>query len=211
MARQLRKPSGRRAEKVGLMMNKANAFLYDCTLSVMNLQPGESILEIGFGNGKLFGKIFAASPELYVSGLDFSEENITAARTNNRENIAAKRLKIEKGNSNHMPFADSSFDKVFCINVMYFWDEPAPHLLEVKRVLKPGGRFYVTIRTRESMALLPFTRYGFTSYDEYGWSRLVEANGLVFEKAWKIEEPESEFEGRPFRVQSLCLAAKKKD
>lgn len=210
-ARQLRKPSGRQAEKTGLMMNKANAFLYDRTLSIMNLQPEESILEIGFGNGKLFEKLFTLSPSLHVAGLDFSKENIAAAAKHNQEYIAAGRLVIEKGNSNQMPFADNSFDKVFCINVVYFWDEPSPHLQEVKRVLKPGGRFYVTIRTRESLDMMPFTRYGFTKYDEKDWKTLAEANGLVFEKGEKLEEPESDFYGRPFRVQSVCLVARKED
>ncbi len=76
-------------------------------------------------------------------------------------NIADGKLILQLGSSDKLPFADNSFDKVFCINVVYFWDEPQKHLQEISRVLKPGGKFYATIRTKESMELMPFTKYGF--------------------------------------------------
>ncbi len=58
MARQLRKPSGAMGNKVGEMMNKANAFLYDFAFDCMKIKHGEAILEIGFGNGIFFEKVF---------------------------------------------------------------------------------------------------------------------------------------------------------
>jgi len=72
MAKQLRRPSGVMGDKVGNMMNKANEFLYDFTLGVMNLSDNQTILEIGFGNGKFFEKIFSRANNLQVTGLDFS-------------------------------------------------------------------------------------------------------------------------------------------
>ena len=59
MAKQLRRPSGAMGGKVGNMMNKANEFLYDFTLDVMSPSASQSILEIGFGNGRFFNKIFS--------------------------------------------------------------------------------------------------------------------------------------------------------
>ncbi len=209
MARQLRKPGGAMGNKVGLMMNKANESLYDFTLDTMQLAPGERLLEIGFGNGKFFSKVFSKAADLHISGLDFSTTMVQAARVDNEQPVKENKLALVQGSSSEMPFADNSFDKIFCINVVYFWDEPQPHLQEIKRVLKPGGQFFATIRTKESMDQMPFTQYGFTKYTEQSWKEVIEKNGLRFEKATSLHEPELEFDGKPFVVQSLCLAAKK--
>lgn len=209
MARQLRKPGGAMGKKVGLMMNKANESLYDFTLDTMQLVPGERVLEIGFGNGKFFSKLFSKAADLHISGLDFSATMVQSARMNNKQVIKENNLALIQGSSSDMPFADNSFDKIYCINVVYFWDEPPLHLKEIKRVLKPGGLFFATIRTKESMDQMPFTGYGFTKYTEQSWKELIEKNQLHFEKAASLNEPELEFDGKPFRVQSLCLVAKK--
>lgn len=209
MARQLRRPSGGMGNKVGGMMNKANSFLYDSTLSVMQPGDGDQILEIGFGNGKFFDRIFSAASNLRVRGIDFSSTMVKAAQQNNQEAISGGRLELISGSSEAMPFADGSFDKIFCINVVYFWDNPQTHLQEIKRVLKPGGKFYVTIRTRESMEKMPFTRFGFKKYSRETWEAQVTAAGFRFENEVVIQEPIVEFEENPFNIMSICLVAVK--
>lgn len=209
MARQLRKPGGAIGVKVGHMMNKANEFLYDATLNAMQPADGDAILEIGFGNGKFFDKLFAKANNLHITGLDFSSTMAAEAKENNQRSISDGKLALVQGSSNQMPFADNSFDKIFCINVIYFWDEPQGHLQEIRRVLKPGGQFFATIRSKESMEQMPFTQYGFAKYNEDEWTSVVEHQQLHFEKAVEIKEPEVIFDGKPFRVQSLCLVSKK--
>jgi ubiquinone/menaquinone biosynthesis C-methylase UbiE len=209
MARQLRKPAGHTGKKVGLMMNKANTFLYEFTLETMQLSANDAVLEIGFGNGNFFQQLYAAAKDLQLTGLDFSDTMVKAAAQNNQSLITEGKLSLIQGSSNKMPFADNSFDKIFCINVIYFWDEPHQHLQEIKRVLKPGGQFFATIRTKESLNLMPFTKYGFTKYTESSWNEIVEQNGLQPGKAILKNEPEIEFQGNPFRIQCYCLMAKK--
>ncbi len=207
MARQLRKPGGAMGHKVGLMMNKANAFLYDFTLHTMQLSSGDAVLEIGFGNGMFFEKIFSKTSDLKITGLDFSAKMLKEAQENNQQLINTGKLNLAAGSSSQMPFGDNSFDKIFCINVIYFWDEPLQHLQEIKRVLKRGGKFFATFRTKESMEKMPFTKYGFTSYTENSWKALVEQSGLQLHQALLTDEPEANFKGNSFRVQSYCLVA----
>jgi ubiquinone/menaquinone biosynthesis C-methylase UbiE len=209
MARQLRRPSGDAGIQTGTMMNRANGFLYDLTFATMLVGDNDSILEIGFGNGQFFNTLFAKAANLKVTGLDFSLTMLHEAEKNNKANIEAGRLILIPGSSDKMPFADNSFDKVFCINVIYFWDSPSPHLQEIKRVLKPGGQFFATIRTKESMAMMPFTQYGFTSYTENSWNERLLQNELQPVKAYLIDDPEVIFDGKPFRGRSCCLVAKK--
>lgn len=210
MARQLRKPSGAMGNKVGQMMNKANSFLYDLAFSCMKLSPGDAVLEIGFGNGHFFEQLHAQVPGLQLTGIDFSDTMVKAAIANNSKLLSSGQLQLHHGSSDKMPFAGNSFDKIFCINVVYFWDDPQPHLQEVLRVLKPGGKFYAIVRTKESIEQMPFTRYGFTAYTEESWHELVTKNGFYFTEAIPAEEPEIHFEGKAIRNKSLCLIAEKR-
>jgi len=65
-ASQLRKPGFLFGKKVGLQMNAGNAFLYEFTINTMQLKDGESILEIGFGNGKFFEQLFLRAKQLKI-------------------------------------------------------------------------------------------------------------------------------------------------
>jgi ubiquinone/menaquinone biosynthesis C-methylase UbiE len=211
IAKQLRKPFGILAGKVGNEMNKTNGFLYGFTIGEMQLKDNESILEIGFGNGNFFEKVFSAASNLKIAGLDFSPEMVKAAAAKNQSSVNTGKLTLQFGSSDKIPFPDNSFDKVFCINVIYFWDQPADHLKEIYRVLKPGGTFYTSIRTKESMEQLPFAKYGFTTYTQEEWIKMLEANHFHFVYAQKAQnEPDVTFDNKIYKVESLCIAAEKK-
>ncbi|MBI3139300.1 MAG: class I SAM-dependent methyltransferase [Sphingobacteriales bacterium] len=211
MARQLRKPAGSSGMEVAEKMNAANEFLYDFTLDEMMIRENQSILEIGFGNGKFFPKQFSRADNLRITGLDFSRSMVKAARKQNKELIREGGLSLVKGQSDKMPFPSASFDKVFCINVAYFWDDPQEHLLEIYRVLRPGGRLYTTIRSRENMKLLPFTRYGFKTYTEEEWKLLCHLNNLLFIRCSSVHEPDFTGMGAPTGNRSFCMVAEKRD
>ncbi|MGB8190987.1 MAG: class I SAM-dependent methyltransferase [Chitinophagaceae bacterium] len=212
IARQLRKPSGILAGKVGNEMNKTNSFLYDFTIKEMKLIDNESVLEIGFGNGKFFDKIFSTANNLKISGLDFSPEMVKVASGNNPSPLTEGKLNLQLGSSNKIPFGDNSFDKIFCINVIYFWEQPADHLKEIYRVLKPGGKFYTSIRTSESMLQMPFAKYGFNIYTQDEWISMLEPNHLHFVHAGKSQnEPDVLFDKQFYKAESLCIVAEKRD
>jgi ubiquinone/menaquinone biosynthesis C-methylase UbiE len=211
IAKQLRKPGGILAGKVGNEMNITNSFLYDFTIEAMQLKNDESILEIGFGNGKFFDKIFAVANDLKISGLDFSPEMVKVAKENNSLTSNNGELTLRLGSSDKIPFPDNSFDKVFCINVIYFWEQPATNLKEIYRVLKPGGRFYTSIRSKESLVQMPFAKYGFNVYTENEWISMLKANLLHFVCTEKtLNEPDAPFDKQLYKVVSLCIAAEKK-
>lgn len=211
IAKQLRRPSGMLANKVGNKMNESNGFLNDFTIKTMQLTDNESILEIGFGNGKFFDKIFSNANNLKISGLDFSPEMVKIAASNNPSAVSSGKLTLRFGSSDKIPFPDNSFDKVFCINVIYFWEQPADHLKEIHRVLKHGGKFYTSIRAKENMIQMPFVQYGFNVYAPEEWITKLEANSLHFVRTQKTEnEPDAEFNGQVYKVESLCIVAEKK-
>ena len=210
IAAQLRKPSGLLAARVGNKMNRSNAFLYDFTIAAMQLADNESILEIGFGNGMFFDKLFSSAGNLTIAGLDFSPEMVKAATGNNVSTTNSGQLSLRLGSSDKIPFPDNSFDKIFCINVIYFWEHPADHLKEICRVLKPGGRLYTSIRTKESLLQLPFAQHGFTIYSQEEWIKILAANQLSFVYTQTTQnEPDAVFDKQMYSMQSWCIVAEK--
>ena len=206
IAAQLRRPSGSLGKKVGERMNQTNAPLYDFAFENLHLAAGEAVLEIGFGNGKLFPRLLAQAPDLQVTGLDFSAEMFDEAK---RNNAAATNLHLVAGSSDQMPFPDASFDAVLCVNVIYFWENPAAHLREILRVLRPGGRFLAAVRSPETMALMPFVRYGFRTYDEAAWLKLLLENGFSSFSAARQLEPPIRVAGAEISLESLCMMGMK--
>lgn len=209
IAQQLRRPSGDFASEVGEKMNQVNEPLYDLVLDVMQPEDNDTILEIGFGTGKFFGKLFACANGLQVSAIDFSEAMVETAKKHNSDAISSGKLKVKQGNSDTLPFTDQKFDKVFCNMVIYFWDQPEEHLKEIRRVLKPGGTFYTGIRSRESMRVFPFVEYGFNLYSIKEWQDILNQNEFIVEEVHERLDPKINFEDNKIRLESCCIIAKK--
>jgi SAM-dependent methyltransferase len=68
----------------------------------------------------------------------------------------------------HLPFEDNSFDLVYCSSVFtHIGDLPDSTLLELRRVLRPGGFAYVTIHDEHSVDAL------FHRFQERGLTRML--------------------------------------
>jgi len=207
MAEQLRKPNGSFAEIVGNQMNNFNEVLYEFVIDLMQLKDHENILEIGFGNGKFFNKLFNKNGSLKIKGIDFSKEMVHSAELYNQQAISNGKLKLYLGNSEKLPFPDNSFDEVFCNMVIYFWEEPEKHLKEIRRVLKSNGKFFAGLRTKESTLRFPFAKYGFIFYEPNEWKIILEKCGFLLSGINKKLERPINFKGQNLRLESICYVA----
>ncbi|HVB23992.1 MAG TPA: class I SAM-dependent methyltransferase [Ktedonobacteraceae bacterium] len=117
------------------------------TISLLNLQPEDQILEAGFGAGRAIELAAAQTANGHVWGIDLSQAMVRAASRRNAQAIKAGQVILRRGDLTTLPFPDSQFDKVFSIQTLYFWPDPPRALAEVFRVLKPGGMLVVTLST----------------------------------------------------------------
>lgn len=209
IARQLRKPSGEFGEKVAEKMDDGNRPLYDLVLETINLDKGQTILEIGFGGGGHFEDLLMSNQQITVYGVDYSEKMVAMAKERNHHFLEAGSLVLNSGNSKQLPYSDRQFDKVFCNMVIYFWDIPELHLQEIHRVLKPQGQFLTGMRTRDSMMMLPFTKYGFRLYGTDEWSGILVKNGFVVKDIKGSTDPPIEEKGENIQLESRCVVAEK--
>ena len=125
-------------EKVGL-----EPAFYDACLSVHGDYYGK-ILDIGCGRGFLLRKLsqIARSGTKFF-GLDISSKLCQIAQENNPE------ARIIRGDAEVMPYPENSFDFVFMTEALEHMLDYHKALSEVRRVLKPGGIFIVTVPNRD--------------------------------------------------------------
>ena len=112
-------------------------------LRLLNAQPGERVLEVGFGTGRsLIALAHAVGSSGQVIGIDLAEGMIAVAREQVRKEGAAQGVMLNRGSALHLPYAAASFEAVFSSFMLDLIDTPdIPIVLgEMRRVLKPGGR-----------------------------------------------------------------------
>lgn len=113
-------------------------------------QSGERILDLGCGNGQLTERI--AGTGAIVTGIDASPEMAAAA--------CARGLSVQEGSAESLPFADHSFDAVFSNAVLHWVRGQDAMMSEVRRVLRPGGRFVAEMGGHGNIAAI---RVGFAA------------------------------------------------
>jgi SAM-dependent methyltransferase len=107
----------------------------------VRVAPGQRVLDVGAGTGIPALTLAArAHPGGSVVAVDHTASMLDAARTNAEtarlENITFREMDAQK-----LDFADGSFDAVTSTLTLMFCADPSRVVSEMKRVLKPGGRF----------------------------------------------------------------------
>jgi len=104
------------------------------------LTAGERLLDVGCGIGGP-ARYFAAARGCQVSGLDLTEEFVQVAGALTRRCGLEGRAGFRQGSALAMPFAAGSFEVATLIHVGMNIADKAGLFAEVRRVLRPGGRF----------------------------------------------------------------------
>ncbi len=161
LAQNLRCPQGEAGRQVADYMNVSNREMIQRTINKLQPVDHDRILELGPGNGRHVADLMRLADKMSYEGLDISEDMVAECR--NIAGADSAHFQLYDGKS--VPFDDESFDKVFTVNTVYFWDEPGKLAGEIARVLRPGGILLLTFADKQFMQQLPFVSYGFRLYD----------------------------------------------
>jgi ubiquinone/menaquinone biosynthesis C-methylase UbiE len=107
-------------------------------------QPGEHVLDVACGTGALTRLIPAfVGPSGRVVGLDLNPAMLDVARERTVHQARAAQIEWSEGDAGILPFADATFDVVYCQLGLMFFPNRIVALQEMRRVLRPNGRLAV--------------------------------------------------------------------
>lgn len=210
LASALKKPCGSIGIQVAEKMNKDNSLINLHVIKQLDLQDNDYILEIGMGNGHFVKDIFNSNGTIHYTGCDISETMVDEAHKINGKFVKNGKADFVLSNAESLPFFDRSFDKVYSVHTIYFWQEPSIVLSEIHRVLKPGGLLSIAIRPKSIMEQYDYTQFGFTLYDKKSIVSLLNDNRFEVYKIVEEEEYIKEIKGRSVSITSLIINGIKK-
>jgi len=116
-------------------------------MNLLEVKPGNSVLETSVGTGLNFKYLpnSPIPPSLNLFGLDLSSEMLLNCQANLRRWDMGANLYL--ANAESLPFADSSFDVVFHVGGINFFNDRAKAINEMIRVAKPGSLLLIADET----------------------------------------------------------------
>lgn len=111
-------------------------------LAGLRLGPGDTLLDLACGRAG-YGLTIARETGAMLIGVDFSARALADARLQaDRLGVTGATFHVGELTASGLP--DATADAVLCTDSIQFPDHPADAYLEIRRVLKPGGRVVLT-------------------------------------------------------------------
>ncbi len=124
------------ADRLGIISN----FFLSLELS------GPMVLDVGCGSGRIAMEL--AGRNAIVFGTDISERMIRYAKRT--ADTSASPVRYTRGSATSLPYRNSTFDVVVSASVVEWIDQDQQAILEMARVLKPGGKILISVPNRKS-------------------------------------------------------------
>lgn len=139
-------------------MTKMGRFVDDietaCAFELFSPEQGQKILDVGCGTGNFSVKL--SEKGAVVTGIDVSDDMLSIARTKS----GALPITYINMDLYQLEFQDNTFDAVFSMAAFEFVEFPQRALVELFRVLKPGGKLLIgTIHLNSSWGRLYTSEY----------------------------------------------------
>lgn len=106
-------------------------------LEKIEIFQGFSVLDTSCQDGSFLSCLREGKRDIKIFGVDINEENIQQAQASVEDAV------FKVANSSLLPFSDNSFDVVISSLTLHHMDNPLASILEMKRVLKEGGKIYL--------------------------------------------------------------------
>jgi ubiquinone/menaquinone biosynthesis C-methylase UbiE len=155
---------------------------------VLEVAPGPGFLAIEMAKGGAYR----------VTGLDVSRTMVELAQRNAAE--AGVEADFRHGNASAMPFADDSFDLLVCSAAFKNFSEPHQALVEMHRVLRPGGTALV-VDLRKDVSISEIRKYfaavGLSTFER--WMTTAVFRFMLLKRAYTPAQFEAMLADTPFR------------
>jgi ubiquinone/menaquinone biosynthesis C-methylase UbiE len=117
-------------------------------VSLLDVQRDDRVLEIGFGPGIAIRELARAAPAGYVYGLDHSAVMVRQAARRNADGVRRRRVELRLGSADSLPAFEAPVDKILAVNAALSLERPVELLVNLRRVLRIGGRIAIAFQPR---------------------------------------------------------------
>jgi 2-polyprenyl-6-hydroxyphenyl methylase / 3-demethylubiquinone-9 3-methyltransferase len=118
----------------------------------------QEILEVGCGGGLVCEEL--AGRNAVMVGVDPSQGALATARSHAQQSSLGHIIHYEQGSAEALPYADGSFSVIVCLDVLEHVRDLKAAIVEIVRVLTPGGIFVFDTINRTLIARAVLIWYG---------------------------------------------------
>ena len=178
----------------------------DIVLKYLNIKAGEQVLEIGYGTGqslKQMAKLVGETGK--INGLDISFGMLKVAEKRLKKVDLLNRVELKCGDAVSLPYQVDKFDAVFMSFTLELFDtSEIPIVLgEIRRVLKPGGRFGIVSMSKEDgeSILVNLYEWAHRKFPKYADCRPIYVEQFIKDAGFKISVKKSlKLSGLPIEI-----------
>jgi SAM-dependent methyltransferase len=116
------------------------SLLYDSIASIGELPAGSAVLDIPTGGGVALRGLSPGQGVRYVAA-DISPDMLERAQRVARERGLEDQVEVQSADVERLPFGVGEFDRVISFAGLHCFPRPRVAVLEIARVLRPGGEF----------------------------------------------------------------------
>lgn len=204
-ARQLANPDGQIGVQVAEWLNENNRVSNGQILALLNVQPGQRVLEVGFGNGRAASEIVGQAEDVHYFGIDISPTMLEESLRFNADLVRTGRAQFHRASADRMTFPNECFDRVLSVAVMHFWQEPLPSLREIYRVMRPGAVAVMSAADPQTRPAFAQPEFGFFLRTASEWSDLAHNCGFRGVATQTVETEQRAPDGNVVKRNSLRL------
>src|SRR5438270_9270372 len=204
-------------------MESHHSDITEQTVALMDMQPGDRILEQGCGTGWASRRMDSIATAGEVVGVDVADEMLRRAE---QSSSAFRNVRYAWGSAENIPEADNTFSQVLSVESFYYYAEQGKVLDELRRVMAPGAKLFILINLYKdnhySLRWVTELKVPVQALSEAEYTALLEKHGFKNVEARRIPDrsptPET-YSGKWFknaeelrdfkRIGALLLIAEK--
>lgn len=111
-------------------------------LENMDIQPSDTIADIGSGSGYHVFKMAKIASEGHIYAVDIQEEMLEAIQTK-KESLNRQNVTTVKGTEQSVNLPENSVDKVLLVDVYHEFNYPVEMISSIYKALRTDGKFYL--------------------------------------------------------------------
>ncbi len=173
-------------------------------LKMINIKKGEKVLDLAFGTGWVLERIVQlVGTENITYGLDYSAGMKKVALNNLKKKGLDTSVELVTANVKQMPYGDNNFDVIYVSFLLDLLSEEdiSKALSEIKRVLKPDGRFMVVSMTKNGTGIYRVARRLY-EWMYYKWPTI-----LGYRTSCRPIYIENDLLRAGFKINDYCLTS----